>query len=104
MTNPDESALVARLDDPVMRSQLRLFATTMREMAGNIEVAERHIAAQAVEIERLRGVLENLADAADAIGVKLFDTDTRVDPVEELQNATIAARAALALPDAETTK
>ncbi len=40
--------------------------------------------------------LRKLADAADDVGVKFFDTDTMDPLVERLQNATMAARKLLA--------
>lgn len=64
-----------------------------------IDTAPHH----ADEIERLRAInaelvaaLERLANAADAVGVQFFDTDTMAPEVEEMQAATLAARAALA--------
>lgn len=47
------------------------------------------------ENERLRGALLNLANAADGVGVRFFDTDTMEPEVEVMQEATQAARAAL---------
>ena len=44
----------------------------------------------------LREALQYLADAADDVGVKFFDTDTMDPLVERLQNATMAARKLLA--------
>lgn len=44
----------------------------------------------------LRAVLSRLADAADAVGVRHFDTDDMSTEVSAMQVATIAARAALA--------
>lgn len=52
--------------------------------------------AKAREVKRLREALLRLANAADHVGVKFFDTDTMEPEVEELQEATMAARAALA--------
>lgn len=50
-------------------------------------------------IERVRLdariALKNLADAADAVGVRFYDTDTMEPEVEAMQAATKAARAAL---------
>jgi hypothetical protein len=43
----------------------------------------------------VREALERLADAADAVGVQFFDTDTMAPEVEEMQAATQAARDAL---------
>ena len=40
------------------------------------------------ERKRLRSALERLADAADAVGVAHFDTDTMEPPVVEMQEAT----------------
>lgn len=51
--------------------------------------------AGAMEIVKLQTLLINLADAADAVGVKYFDTDTFDDEVGAMQEATLAARAAL---------
>lgn len=47
------------------------------------------------EIGRLRAALLALANAADEVGVKFFDTDTMEPEVEAMQKATLAARAAL---------
>jgi len=46
-------------------------------------------------IERLQFALQRLADAADGVGVKHFDTDWLSDEVQELQAATHAARLVL---------
>lgn len=46
-------------------------------------------------IERLQFALQRLADAADSVGVKHFDTDWLSDEVQELQAATHAARLVL---------
>jgi len=46
-------------------------------------------------IERLQFALQRLADAADGVGMKHFDTDWLSDEVQELQAATHAARLAL---------
>jgi len=46
-------------------------------------------------IVRLQTALVNLADAADAVGVKYFDTDTMSEEVEAMQQATQEARAVL---------
>jgi hypothetical protein len=40
-------------------------------------------------------LLLRLANAADAVGVKHFDTDWLTDEVQEMQNATLVARSAL---------
>ncbi len=53
------------------------------------------LAERDAERERLRATLQRLADAADLVGVKFFDTDTMDEPVEEMQAATQEARAAL---------
>lgn len=48
--------------------------------------------------ERIRALerdLLELANAADAVGVRFFDTDTMEPEVEAMQKATQAARAAL---------
>jgi hypothetical protein len=42
-----------------------------------------------------RDALRKLADAADDVGVKFFDTDTMDPLVEKMQAATEAARRAL---------
>lgn len=47
------------------------------------------------EISMLRAALRVLADAADVVGVKYFDTDTMDPEVEDLQAATLGARALL---------
>lgn len=59
--------------------------------------------ARAGEVERLRArvaelekALSSIADAADEVGVQYFDTDCVSHQVIELQDATLAARAALA--------
>lgn len=44
---------------------------------------------------KMRDTLRALADAADVVGVKYFDTDTMDPEVEAMQKATQAARAAL---------
>lgn len=49
----------------------------------------------ASEIENLRSALGVLADAADVVGVKYFDTDTMDPEVEDMQTATSGARALL---------
>ncbi len=46
-------------------------------------------------IERLQFALQRLADAADGVGVKHFDTDWLSDEVQELQASTHAARLVL---------
>ena len=46
-------------------------------------------------IERLQFALQRLADAADSVGVKYFDTDWTSDEIQELQAATHAAKLAL---------
>jgi hypothetical protein len=51
------------------------------------------IEAQDKRIEELRSVLLRLADAADDVGVHYFDTDTMSPEVEEMQKATLEARA-----------
>lgn len=51
------------------------------------------------EIERLRGLLQNLADAADDVGIRHFDTDSMPGSVRRMQDATLAARAALGTAD-----
>lgn len=43
----------------------------------------------------LKAALERLANAADHVGVRFFDTDTMEPEVSEMQQATIAARRAL---------
>lgn len=43
----------------------------------------------------MREALDRLANAADAVGVRFFDTDTMEPEVEEMQAATQAARALL---------
>jgi hypothetical protein len=53
-------------------------------------------------IERLQFALQRLADAADCVGVKHFDTDWLSDEVQELQAATHAARLVLG-PNAKVT-
>jgi hypothetical protein len=58
-------------------------------------------------IERLQFALQRLADAADGVGVKHFDTDWLSDEVQELQAATHAARLVLGhnvRVDLETTR
>lgn len=47
------------------------------------------------EKAKLRERLEALADAADVVGVKYFDTDTMPPEVEDMQRATQTARALL---------
>ena len=46
-------------------------------------------------IERLQFALRRMADAADSVGVKYFDTDWTSDEIQELQAATHAARLVL---------
>ena len=53
------------------------------------------IARQRGEIVRLRERLSRLADAADRVGIKYFDTDTMCPMVETMQAETSLARAAL---------
>ena len=48
----------------------------------------------------IREALRKLADAADAVGVRYFDTDTLDPPVQDMQTATQHARAVLAAADA----
>ena len=49
----------------------------------------------ATQNKKLREALENLANAADTVGVSYFDTDTMDPEVEAMQSATNIARAAL---------
>ena len=52
----------------------------------------------ALEVEnnkRLREAAKRLADAADAVGIAYFDTDTLDDDVLEMQEATLLVRSAL---------
>jgi hypothetical protein len=60
-------------------------------------VAERSAArSEHISPERRRGLEEAakaLADAADDVGVKFFDTDTMEPEVERMQKATLAIRA-----------
>ncbi len=53
-------------------------------------------------IARLQFALQRMADAADGVGVKHFDTDWLSDEVQELQAATHAARLVLG-PNAKVT-
>jgi hypothetical protein len=48
------------------------------------------------QVERVARALQTLADAADVVGVRFFDTDTMEPEVEAMQTATQEARAALA--------
>lgn len=50
------------------------------------------------EVERLRGALLALANAADTVGVMHFDSDSWPQEVDAMRDATIAARAALQEP------
>ena len=50
------------------------------------------------ENAKLRTLLLNLADAADGVGIKHFDTDSLSDEVEEMRLATLAARGELKKP------
>ena len=61
------------------------------EDALTIELSED----RAREIERLRAALERLCNAADDVGVRHFDHDSIPASVVEMQQATLAARAAL---------
>lgn len=62
--------------------------------------------ANEAQVRALREALKNLADAADNVGIRFFDTDDLPPEVERLQSATLAARAALtdapAQPSADT--
>lgn len=46
-------------------------------------------------VERQREALLRLANAADCVGVRFFDTDTMEPEVSEMQAATLSARALL---------
>ena len=53
-------------------------------------------AIEASQAPALVEALRRLADAADTVGVAHFDTDDMSEEVEEMQAATLAARALLA--------
>ena len=60
-----------------------------------LEEAADRAACQRGEIGRLRERLSRLADAADRVGIKYFDTDTMCPMVETMQTETSRARTAL---------
>lgn len=55
-----------------------------------------YVAAMKEQIASLTQALANLANAADGVGVRFFDTDTMEPEVFEMQQATQAARAVIA--------
>ena len=86
MTTPDE----ARRQEMRIAS---LFSDGER-MAAEIERLK-------AEVSRLSSKLLRLCDAADNVGITHFDTDDMSAEVEEMQAATLAARAVLPLPPQE---
>jgi hypothetical protein len=65
-----------------------------RESPDGDWVAFEDYDALAAELAACKELLLRLANAADAVGVEHFDTDTMSDEVREMQSATLAARAA----------
>ena len=59
------------------------------------ETLRAALAASEAREKELRKKLQNLANAADDVGVRFFDTDTMEPEVEAMQQATIEARAIL---------
>ena len=49
-------------------------------------------------VAELEAAADRLANAADAVGVQFFDTDTMSPEVEEMQEATLAVRALVTKP------
>jgi hypothetical protein len=78
--------------DEELREELR---RTLRVLHGEREGCRATLAERDAERLRLVEALQRLADAADMVGVKFFDTDTMDEPVEEMQAAAQEARAAL---------
>ncbi len=77
-----------------------------RILSGNpIEAAELNgmilsvctaLVAQEARARKLMAAAERLANAADDVGVRYFDTDTMDEHVERMRDATDSVRAALA--------
>ncbi len=69
---------------------------TSDEVAAYLEKAVNSYEADQEKIKKLVEALQNLADAADLVGIHHFDTDSMDADVEDMQNATESARAILA--------
>jgi len=83
--------------------RLRWFVTNCESLHSPLVPPMQRVIQEAVEALQsstareasLVEALEKLANAADDVGVRFFDTDTMEPEVEAMQSATLAARALL---------
>lgn len=87
------SKLIAELQDV----QNKWGDTCVHIRAGGLTWGATALHANDDDRKGILAALRNLANAADSVGVKFFDTDTMEPEVEAMQQATKAARAALEL-------
>ena len=85
-----------RLREIALQAQVNAFYSGTSNMRLLAMTRERD--ALRAEVERLRGALLTLANAADTVGVMHFDSDSWPQEVDAMRDATIAARAALQEP------
>lgn len=100
-TPASESTPVAELDcvDPNGVPFSKLTGFVDRAWARKtINEKDQRITKLEAENAKLRTLLLNLADAADGVGIKHFDTDSFSDEVEEMRLSTLAAREELKKP------
>lgn len=87
MTDNTDWKMTAEAAEETIKRVWNALGVSTFEQAGGLSISEI--------VEQQRGALLNLANAADAVGVRFFDTDTMEPEVEAMQTATQAARAAL---------
>ena len=67
------------------------------ECCGGLGVHTRHLTPMEAAAGAMLEALTKLANAADNVGCAYFDTDDMPEVVTEMQEATLAARAAITL-------
>lgn len=87
MTDNTDWKMTAEAAEETIKRVWNALGISTYEQAGGLSISEI--------VEQQRAALLNLANAADAVGVRFFDTDTMESEVEAMQSATQAARAAL---------
>ena len=70
------------------------------QASGEFDQAETEREAAEARVATLEAAILALANAADEVGVRLFDTDDMPEEVQRVQSATLNAREALAAPAA----
>ncbi len=94
MTDQDEKPLTAQ-DVAWLRIRPEEHSVRNERWIATIDAKDAEIAELRKQVETLRTRLTALANAADQVVIKHFDTDMAADSVCEMQSQTLAAREAL---------